>query len=198
MRAFLKVTILGGVLFLLPLILVLIILGQALRLATKVVTPIADQFELEHLWGIGAVTLLAILLLVVVSFVAGIVARTRPGRRLSSWLENSLLGNLPQYRMFKSVAEGFTQIESASNLQPALINIEDGWQIGYVLERLENDWVAVFLPQAPTPMSGNVMYLPSGRVRPLEISMIQAMSIVKHIGSGSGAALRNVDLTLPR
>jgi hypothetical protein len=33
------------------------------------------------------------------------------------------------------------------------VSIEDGWQIGYLLEQLENDWVAVFLPQAPTPMS---------------------------------------------
>jgi uncharacterized membrane protein len=198
LKAFLKVTIVGGVLFLLPLVLLLIILGQALRLAVKVAKPIAEQLNLEHLGGIGAVTVLAVLLLVVVSFMAGIVARTGLGRRISNWFENSLLGGLPQYRMFKSVAEGFTQIESASSLQPALVSIEDGWQIGYMLERLENDWVAVFLPQAPTPMSGNVMYLPAVRVRPLDITMIQAMSIVKHIGSGSGAALRGVDLTLPQ
>jgi uncharacterized membrane protein len=60
---------------------------------------------------------------------------------------------------------------------PAILElhrIEDGWQIGYLLEKLENDWVAVFLPQAPTPMSGDIMYLPINRVRPLGITMIQA------------------------
>ena len=36
------------------------------------------------------------------------------------------------------------------------------------------------------------------RVRPLDITMVQAMSIVKAIGVGSGAALRGVDLKLPR
>ncbi|HEY4164660.1 MAG TPA: DUF502 domain-containing protein [Dongiaceae bacterium] len=197
MRAFLKATIVGGVLFLLPLVLILAILGHALRLASRLVEPISDKFHLEHVAGISAVTGLAILLLVIVSFLAGIVARTSLGRRSSAWVENSLLGGLPQYRMFKSVAEGLVQIESASSLQPALISVDDGWQIGYVLERLENDWVAVFLPQAPTPMSGNVMYLPAARIRPLDITMIQAMSIVKHIGSGSAAALRGVDLTPP-
>jgi uncharacterized membrane protein len=95
------------------------------------------------------------------------------------------------------MAEGLAHIESASGLKPALVSIEDGWQIGYLLEKLENDWVAVFLPQAPTPMSGNIMYFPISRVRPLGITMIQAMSIVKGIGAGSGAALRGVDLTLP-
>ena len=42
------------------------------------------------------------------------------------------------------------------------------------------------------------MYLPQERVRPLDITMVQAMSIVKRIGVGSGAALRGVDLTLPK
>jgi uncharacterized membrane protein len=57
--------------------------------------------------------------------------------------------------------------------------------------------VAVFLPQAPTPMSGNIMYFPMNRVRTLDITMVQAMSIVKAIGVGSSAALRGVDLKLP-
>ena len=55
----------------------------------------------------------------------------------------------------------------------------------------------MFLPQAPTPMSGNIMYFPMNRVRTLDITMVQAMSIVKAIGVGSSAALRGVDLKLP-
>ena len=95
------------------------------------------------------------------------------------------------------MAEGLAHIENASGLKPVLVSIEDGWQIGYLLEKLEKDWVAVFLPQAPTPMSGNIMYFPINRVRTLDITMVQAMSIVKAIGVGSGAALRGVDLKLP-
>jgi hypothetical protein len=46
------------------------------------------------------------------------------------WSENSFLGGLPQYRLVKSVAEGLAQIENAEDLKPALVNIEDAWQIG--------------------------------------------------------------------
>jgi uncharacterized membrane protein len=53
------------------------------------------------------------------------------------------------------------------------------------------------LPQAPTPLAGNVMYLPADRVRPLDISMVKAMAIVKHMGVGSGEVLRGADLSLP-
>jgi uncharacterized membrane protein len=111
------------------------------------------------------------------------------GGRISGWFEGSLLSALPQYQMMKSMAEGLADIEGDAGIKPALINIEDGWQIGYILEVLENGWLAVFLPQAPTPMSGNVMYLEADRVRPLGITLGQAMGIVKRIGVGSRQAL---------
>ena len=47
-------------------------------------------------------------------------------------------------------------------------------------------------------MSGNVMYLPEGRVRPLSVSMVEAMSLVKHMGIGSSKALATADLALPK
>ena len=200
LKEFLKTTIIGATSFLLPAALVLFILSYALRLVKRVAAPISNSLHLDQLGdlaGIGAATVLSVLVLVLISFVAGIVARTVVGGRLSRWSETSLLGRLPHYQLIKSMAEGLAHIESASGLKPALVSIEDGWQIGYLLEKLENDWVAVFLPQAPTPMSGNIMYFPITRVRTLDITMVQAMSIVKAIGVGSGAALRGVDLRLP-
>jgi uncharacterized membrane protein len=97
----------------------------------------------------------------------------------------------------KTMAEGLTQIETAEGATPALINVEDGWQLGYRLEQLPNGWVAVFIPQSPTPMSGNVMYLPAQRVRQLDIPMMEAMGIVKSMGVGSAKALQKADLALP-
>ena len=98
--------------------------------------------------------------------------------------------------MVKSMAEGLAQLENTSGIRPALISIEGGWQIGYLLEPLDNGWLSVFLPQAPTPMSGNVMYLPAERVRPLTITMVEAMTIIKRIGVGSGEALHGANLKL--
>jgi uncharacterized membrane protein len=200
MKEFLKTTIVGGLLFLLPVALVLVILGYAVRLAAKVVQPISNTFHLDRLGvvgGVGSVTVLAVLMLIIISFVAGILARTIVGRRITRWFEGSLLAGFPQYQLVKSMAEGLAQVESANGVRPALVSIEGGWQIGYLLELLGNGWVVVFLPQAPTPMSGNVMYFPADRVRPLSITMLQAMAIVKRIGVGSGEALHGIDLRLP-
>jgi uncharacterized membrane protein len=197
LTGFLKATLAGGLLFLLPVVLIVIVLSRAMQLAVKVARPISSLLPMEAVIGVWGETCLAVLLLILLSLGAGLVARTNAGKRIMSWSENSLLGGLPQYQLMKSMAEGLAHVESAESVHPALVNIEDGWQIGYLLEPLEKGWVTVFLPQAPTPMSGNVMYLPADRVRPLGITMVQAMAIVKHIGVGSAKVLHGTDLTLP-
>ena len=193
----LKATMAGGLLFLLPVALIAIVLKQAMQLVEKIVRPISNYLPVEAVVGVWGETLLAAVVLMLVSLVAGLFARTNVGRRIMRWFENSLLGGLPQYQMVKSMAEGLAHVESAEGVDPALVSMEGGWQIGYLLEPLENGWVTVFLPQAPTPMSGNVMYLPADRVRPLGITIGQAMALVKHIGVGSAEALGSTDLRLP-
>ena len=62
MTTFLKTTMLGGVLFLLPLAIVLMVLGYALGLAAKVAQPISEKLQLDD-WGtvagVGVVTVLS-------------------------------------------------------------------------------------------------------------------------------------------
>lgn len=194
---FLKTTIVGGIVFLLPLAIILIAVQQLLRVARQISEPIAARFADVSLLGIGIRSIIAALVLVAVAFIAGLIARTSAGRRIKDWVESSLLGGLPQYQMVKSMAAGFAQIESAEGLKPALLNVEEAWQIGYLLEELEDGWACVFLPDSPTPMSGATLLLPRERVRPLEMTMTDAMQLVKRMGLGSAEALKGVDLRLP-
>jgi uncharacterized membrane protein len=198
MKGFLKTTIIGGIVFLVPVGILLAALGHALRFVVKAIQPVSSGLHLDQIGkvaGIGIVTILAILLLVLVAFVAGLIARTRIGGRISGWFETSFFDNFPKYQTFKSMAQGLEQIEGTDHgLKPALVSAEGGWQIGYLLEPLENDWVAVFIPHAPTPMAGTIKYFPSDRVRSLNIPMSQLTEIVKNIGVGSRAALRGANL----
>jgi len=196
MREFVKATIVGGLLFLLPVVLILFLVGYAAGLMVNVIHPFLTSHQLGPLGGTG-IAVLALLLLVLISFLAGIVAHTEQGARFTVWLENTLLGGIPQYQLVKGMAQGLAHVEGTSGMKPALISIDGGWQLGYLLERLENGWLAVFLPMAPKATSGHVMYLAADRVRPLGISIVQAMGLVSSFGVGSAAALRDVDLKAP-
>ena len=96
-------TIIGGGSFLLPVALVIFIISYALRLVRRIAEPISHSFHLDHLVGagVGTVTVLSVVVLVLISFAAGIVARTAAGRRLTSRSENSFLGPSPALSGYK-------------------------------------------------------------------------------------------------
>ncbi len=194
---FIRTTVIGGVVFLVPLVIVLLALGKALAFASHLATPIANLFPEFSLLGLGAKTLIGIVLLILIAFGAGLLARTELGKMGRDWIEDTLLNAIPQYQMVKSMVEGYAAIENAEGLKPLLISIEGGWQIGYLLEEIQEGWVSVFVPQAPTPTSGNVMLLPSARVRELDMPIGEAMLLVKRLGFGASAALGKHDLRLP-
>lgn len=193
-KAFLKATLVGGLMFLVPVVLVVLVLRHALQLAAKLAVPLADVLPVSHVGGVGVVTLVAVAILLVIAFLAGLLARTGPGRRVTHWFEESLLGGLPQYRMVKLLADGLTQLETGGDMQPVLMRGDEGWMLGYQMEELPDGWRVIFLPASPTPMSGNVIYVEASRVQPLDLSMREAMLLVKRLGIGSAEKLRSTNL----
>jgi uncharacterized membrane protein len=193
-RSFLKATLVGGLMFLVPVVLLAVVLRHALQFAGKVAKPIAALLPISHVGGVAVATLLAAAILLLIAFLAGLLSRTATGQRVTHWFEESILGGLPQYRMVKSLAAGLTQIESGDGMQPVLMRGDEGWMLGYQMEELPGGWRVVFLPASPTPMSGNVLYVEAARVRALDITMREAMQLVKRLGIGSASALRSVQL----
>src|SRR6516162_3976375 len=108
-KEFLKTTIIGGTSFLLPVALVVLVLSYALRLVKRIATPISHSLQLDQLGdvaGVGAATLLSVLALILVSFAAGIVARTAVGGRVTRWSETSVFGRIPHYQLIKRGLRG--------------------------------------------------------------------------------------------
>jgi uncharacterized membrane protein len=79
-------------------------------------------------------------------------------------------------------------------MQPVLMRGDEGWMLGYQMEEMPDGWRVIFLPASPTPMSGNVIYAEGSRVRRLDMTMREAMVLVKRLGIGSTAALNGVKL----
>ena len=186
-----------GLVFLLPAVLVLIVLGHAITLVGSLAKPVARIVPVEDYVGVSGESLIGLVLILALAIAAGFVAGTHHGKKVMRFWETSLLGGLPQYQLVKSVADGLVQVESMEGVKPALVSREGGWQLGYLLEDIPDGWVAVFIPRAPTPLSGDLFYLPADRVVPLNITMAQAMMVVKRMGLGSGEALRKAGLVFP-
>lgn len=80
-KDFLKTTVVGGLVFLVPMVVLAIVLRHAMRLAGPFADSIAARFPAHEIAGVAIATLVAALLLVLVSFVASLLARTPAGRK---------------------------------------------------------------------------------------------------------------------
>ena len=153
---FLRTTLVGGILFLVPIVVLVIVLGKAMGLAHKIVDPLAEHLPVHSVIGLRTPVLLAIAIIVLFCFLAGVLARTALARKLVRNLETAVLANVPGYELFKGMGESMLGVEKQTGHQVVLARIEDAWQIAFLVERLEGGHVAVFVPGAPNPLSGSV------------------------------------------
>ncbi|MEC5400045.1 DUF502 domain-containing protein [Uliginosibacterium sp. H1] len=145
----LRTTVVGGILFLAPLVATVFIVEKALGLASKLLQPILGHFPHKLLGFVAVSDLLAIVLLVVICFIAGLLARTVLARRLISTIEQRLLSNLPGYEFFKGLGESILGADGAANRQPVMVRFDDCHQLGFLMEHLDDGTCVVFLPGAP-------------------------------------------------
>src|SRR5687768_8762596 len=122
--SFIRATILGGILFLLPFGLVLLVLGKLFVLAEPVARAIHESLFPSARTALGPV-LLAVLILVVFAFAAGVFARNRAGRVIFARLEALILARLPAYSLVRQtiadMAGGAEHLAGATNTSVVLV-----------------------------------------------------------------------------
>lgn len=189
-RGGLRGTLISGLLFLIPVLAVLLLVGQALAIARRIFTPLADHVGgPDHIGPVLALAL-AILSLLALVLLAGLFARTFLGRAMVHWLENRVLTRVPVYGFVKSAAEGVVGLSSMEGLTTCLASIEEAWVLAFVIERdAARGLVTVFVPGAPAPLSGAVYFLEEARVRDLDMPVLEAMTLLRQLGRGGLARL---------
>src|SRR6185312_8962653 len=142
--------------------------------------------------GIGGEKVAAVVLLVLICFLVGFIARTRRAKRVVGRLETSVLSYVPGYTFFKEIGETLLHAEEAGHWQVVLVHIEESWQIALLIERFENGLVAVYVPDAPNPKSGAVHFLTPDRVLHVDTPSPVALNCLKQLGKGADAAFGRV------
>ena len=69
--------------------------------------------------------------------------------------------------------------------KPALAEIEEALVPAFIIEEFEDGHFTVFVPSAPTPVSGSVYVLTPERVHLLDIPFTDAVKTLSRWGSGS-------------
>jgi len=182
----LKTTAIGGLLFLLPLIVIGALIGQVVPIVLTVAEALGDVIPVKTPSGIALLILLAIVVVVLLCFAAGMLARRSFGRRISETFENNLLLLFPRYAIFKDqMAGSIGGDETKPQMKPVLARFDDSLRLGFEVDRSDSGRVAVYLPGAPDPWSGTVVYLRPERVERVDIEFGDAVATFERLGRDS-------------
>ena len=150
---FLRITVLGGVLFLTPIVALVFILGKAFDLARRGLKPVATIIPDRFVSGATTEAILAIVLIAILCFLAGLFARTRPAQRIMAGLESSVLSKVPAYEYLKQAGASVMGLGEMADHPVVLAQLGGAWRIGVqtdVVRRLGRG----FRPQFPEPDVG--------------------------------------------
>jgi len=188
---FFKAMLLGGILFFIPLIILIVIIQKAFQIAAVLVVPIIKLLDMTKIFGIGAEIIISVALILFIIYLGGLISRSPTVRRIVKKMEDALLSKVPGYEMIKNMGESFVGFEGNTSIPTVLARIEDAWQYGFLIEEIEGEQYVVYIPGAPNPMSGSVYILEKTRIKKTNIPLKDAMKSLRGLGAGSNNLVKN-------
>ena len=185
-RSAFSTTALGGLIFLVPFVIVIVIGGKALALMRAVAQPIAVQLGIEHIGAVAVIDMLAVVMLIVVCCLAGLLATRGRSQRLQQTFDRMLLELFPRYTFIKSLTESLGVETIERTLKTVMVHFDDQSQIAFEVER-QDGWVVVYLPGSPDPWSGAVSLVKPERVQDVDADFKTAVKRMRLAGRGAGA-----------
>src|ERR1700721_881420 len=194
---FLRITVLGGVLFLTPIVVLAFILGKAFDLARRGLKPRAPVIPDRCVSGATTEAVLAIVLIAILCFLAGLFARTRPAQRIMAELESSVLSKVPAYEYLKQAGASVMGLGETADHPVVFAQLGGAWRIAVQTGVVGGGLIAIFVPNSPTPLSGSVFLVPPAPARPPKVPLAIAIGCLRRCGGGSEAFLRQFTPSVP-
>jgi uncharacterized membrane protein len=178
---FVKTTVLGGLMVILPLAAAILISARILVMLEGAVDPVANTLP----YGTHVGRLMAWLIVLGGCFATGLAVRTTVGRRANVWLERRVLERLPAYSLLRNIGKQVAGEGEDGQMAPALAEIEDALVPAFIVEEHDDGQLTVFVPAIPTPTVGAVYIMPASRVHRLNVPITTMVQCVTRWGAGS-------------
>lgn len=184
----LRATAIGGVFFLLPLIVIGMLLAQFAQFCVATAKGIAPYLPIHSIGGYGLLLAIGFVSILVICFVAGMVAQRSIAKQFVSVIEKYLQMAFPRYSIVKEQISGNLAGELGGNaIQPTLIPIlvrssEDVFQLALEVDRKQPGWVTVYFPGSPDPWNGRLAIVAESKITLANIDFGTAISIFEKLG----------------
>ncbi|VVP66161.1 hypothetical protein PS918_00306 [Pseudomonas fluorescens] len=186
MFKFIKTTVLGGLLFILPLVLIIVLIEKAIHLLQGPVQKLVPMFSGYNVAGVTLVSVATLVGLVVMCFLAGLLARTAIAKRAVDAVEDKVLGNLPGYQLLKDATARIAGMDNEEGSRVGMIAEGEGWRLCLVLDAA-GDWLAIYMPDGGPAggTAGEVRLIPASQVVITDLPWLSLLGCLRRGGRGT-------------
>ncbi|HTS44032.1 MAG TPA: hypothetical protein VMH01_06520 [Puia sp.] len=187
--ALIRATLIGGLIFLVPFFLIVVIILKAVEILRKIVTPWATELGVSNLAGRATITILIIVIMVLICLIAGLIFRSGRIEARFPLLDAMADRMLPGYEILKAESKetGVSNIRDA--WQAIYLKTEEGWCLAFIVEQKSDEYKAVFIPHVPRMDEGDLRIFPSKSMEYFPISSRDARLALRRFGFGAAEGL---------
>ena len=192
-KKFFITTLLGGLLVILPIVIILWAFNMLIRFIVSNITPvtmIVDKFiSVRYLPEI-----ISAIIIVIICFLVGLSVRTKLGDWIHINIEEKILTKIPGYNMVKGAINQLISTEKKTKpfSQVVLFKLfnNEVLLMGVITDDEDEEYVTIFCATAPNPTSGFIYHVLRKDVFLVDISVEDTMRTVFSGGSGSSMLLK--------
>ena len=178
---FIKTTMLGGILIIIPAAAIVFLLIKVARGLKGALDPVAAELP----QGIQFPYMTEIVSVLIVCFLAGLIIRTRPGHWIAGLIERYVFDRVPGYALVKGLTGRSVSGTMGQAVVPALVEMEEGLVPALIIERHDDGYVTVFVPAPPVPTVGQAYVFESSKAHPVDVTLPKFIGCITKWGVGA-------------
>ena len=179
-----KKTIINGIALALPLGVVFYVLTRFIEIFEKLIAPIAQKIGIENFFGKITLTVLAVAVIIIITFLLGLLMQFSFVKKNRRYLEEWILKLVPSLNQLKLMAEEKLDIENTtSNWKPVLLKNGEQYLPAYIIEENE-EWITMAKIKIPTIEPGDLLITKKSAITYTEITMKELRQFNKQFGKG--------------
>lgn len=193
LKRFLKTSLLGGVVVILPVAILAAVSVWLFNLVTGLIAPLTRLLIEDSQLNVYAAQALVVVLIILACFFVGMLVRTRLGAFLYRVIENRILKLAPGYSMIKdTVLQIFGNRDDSPFSSVAIARLfgNDTRVTAFITDRHADGSYTLFVPTGPNPTSGLIYHLDGKYVQPVNIPVQDAMRSIISCGAGSARLMQ--------
>lgn len=186
-RSFIKTTLVGGFLVVLPFIVLIFVLDWLYQFLIDRISIITNIIIQTARLNAAISSIIAIVIILLLFFVVGLVVETKIGKFAFEIFEERVLVRIPLYKIIKETIRQLFGKEKFLFKYVALVNLfdSDALVTGFVTDEHPDGYVTVFVPSGPAPTAGFIYHLKKEKVHKIDYPVDDAMRSIFSLGAGS-------------